>query len=413
MVMMNNRSTRHRVPTGRAGTLLPVVIVAGLHEQARRSAVQDLLAAHPDAVVLHHDLTRADEGTVRRTVTDAHGTAAASVDVALTNDCPCCAAREDLVPTLWRIARDGRYGLAVIELWGGSDPHPVAEVIAETEPADCRTAEHIEIAQVITAVDPLQVIHGLSIPDTLREHALHTAPDDETTLAEALAHQIEYAGVLAVPRAATESDEERRALETALAMLGQLQPAAPIAAIGTGELTAHALAGFDVAAARDRVNPAIALLPQNAEVSGVRTLVWERRAPLHPGRLYEALHRLVPAAHRSRGRFYLANRPDDMLAWDAAGANLTVEDCGPWLAALTDDEWDLYPPARRVAAALDWDPRHGDRVQRLAFTAPDLDGESITELLDSCLVTDEEPAAGAPDWRLLPDAFADLLPPLA
>jgi hypothetical protein len=51
-------------------------------------------------------------------------------------------------------------------------------------------------------------------------------------------------------------------------------------------------------------------------------------------------------------------------------------------------------------------------VQRLAFTAPDLDTESITELLDSCLVTDEEPAAGDPDWRRLPDAFADLLSPL-
>ena len=410
---MNSHSPRSSRSGERAPTKLPVVIVAGLHEGARRSAVRDLLTTHPDAVVLHHDLTRAEERTVRRTVSGVNGPLAPSVDTALVNDCPCCAVREDLVPELWRIARGGRHSLAVIELWGGSDIHPVTEVIAGTEPAEGCLDELVEVSQVVTAVEPLRLIRELSIPDTLREHALHTAPDDETTLAEALAHQIEYAGLLAVPSHSPDNDEERRDLETALAMLGQLQPAAPIAAIGTGEVSTYALTGFDVAAARDRVDPTIPLLPQNADASGVRTLMWERRAPLHPGRLYEALHQLVPAAHRSRGRFWLANRPDTMLAWDAAGANLTVEDCGPWLAALTDTQWDLYPPARRVAAALDWDPQHGDRIQRLSFTAPDLEAESITELLDSCLATDDEPAAGSADWQRLPDAFADLLSPLA
>ncbi|MGW3045331.1 GTP-binding protein [Kitasatospora sp. NPDC001159] len=50
--------------------------------------------------------------------------------------------------------------------------------------------------------------------------------------------------------------------------------------------------------------------------------MWERRRPLHPARFHEALDLVVPAAQRSRGRFWLANRPDLLLGWDAAGASL-------------------------------------------------------------------------------------------
>jgi hypothetical protein len=69
-------------------------------------------------------------------------------------------------------------------------------------------------------------------------------------------------------------------------------------------------------------------------------------------------------------------------------------------------------PERRVAAAADWDPRYGDRTQLLAFTAQDLDAGGIWELLDSCLLTGEELAAGEAGCKALPDDFADLLNPV-
>jgi len=61
-----------------------------------------------------------------------------------------------------------------------------------------------------------------------------------------------------------------------------------------------------------------------------------------------------------------------MLGWEATGVTLSIEDCGPWLATLPDAVWDQYPSARQAAAALDWDARYGDRVQRLSFTAQGL-----------------------------------------
>ncbi|WP_235502901.1 MULTISPECIES: GTP-binding protein [unclassified Kitasatospora] len=373
---------------------LPVVVVAGLHRAERLRAVQELTAGGIDAVVLHHDLRDASFGIVHRELRDARGSHGRA-EVPLTNDCPCCALREDLVPELTRIAEAGQYGLAIVELWGGSDPHPAVEVLTG--------AEGIELAGVVTAVAPEELVGDLSVSDDLVDHGEHTAAQDGRTRAEALAHQIEYATTLAVPRGSSGAG---------VAMLRQLHPTARLARLGTGELTRAALGGFDVAAARDRVNPAIALLPQEDDRAGVATLVWERRRPLHPARLHEALEQLVPAAQRSRGRFWLANRPELMLAWDAAGANLAVEECGPWLTALPDAAWELYPPTRRAAAALDWHPVHGDRVQQLSFTAEGLDADGIVELLDFCLLTDAELAAGEAGWKMLPDAFEDLLAPV-
>ncbi|MGC0313648.1 CobW family GTP-binding protein [Kitasatospora acidiphila] len=388
---------------------LPVVVVAGLHDDERRQAVDELLHRCIDAVVLHHDLRDASFGVVHRQLRDQQRFFG-NAEAPLSNDCSCCALREDLLPELLRIADAGQHGLAIVELWGGSDPHPAVELIAGGEVGDRCLDEAVELAGVVTAVDPLRLVGELSVPDELVEHGEHTAGQDTRTRAEALAHQIEYATVLAVPSARADEDTpERRA---GLAMLRQLHATARVVPLATGALIRAALGGFDVAAARDRVNPAIAQLPQPQDRAGVATLVWERRRPLHPARFHEALEHLVPAAQRSRGRFWLANRPESMFAWDAAGANLAVEDCGPWLATLSDADWDDYPPTRRAAAALDWHPLHGDRMQQLAFTAEGLDVDGITELLDSCLLTDAELTAGEDGWKALPDAFEDLLDPI-
>ncbi|MEV0741127.1 GTP-binding protein [Streptomyces sp. NPDC050549] len=176
-----------------------------------------------------------------------------------------------------------------------------------------------------------------------------------------------------------------------------------------GELGRAALAGFDVEAAAAAQHPACALLPVEADAYGVSTFVWHRCRPFHPERLYAALEDLTCAAARSRGRFWLADRPDALLHWDAAGGALCVEGAGPWLASLPDAAWELVPPIRRAAAALDWHPEHGDRCQHLVFTSPGLDREGLERLLDHCLLTDAEYAAGRAAWKRLPPAFDTLL----
>lgn len=140
-----------------------------------------------------------------------------------------------------------------------------------------------------------------------------------------------------------------------------------------------------------------------------RSPVWHHTRPFHPERLYAALECLTCAAARSRGRFWLADRPDILLHRDAAGGALCVESVGPWLVSLPDAAWEMVPPVRRAAAALDWHPEHGDRCRHLVFTSPGLDREALAELLDSCLLTEAEYGPGRDAWQLLASAFDTLL----
>lgn len=409
---------------------LSVVIVGGLHADARRTTVARLLAEVPGSVVLHHDLATAAAGTVVRTVSDATGILSAG-EAPLANDCACCALREDLVPELRRLADDGTTRLAVVELWDSVEPKAMAEVVV---------AGGLTVTGVVTAVDPALLLPTLGNGDDLAECGLAAAATDRRTVADTFARQLEYAPVLAVVDFGEADDEDRE-------LLAQLHPTARQVRIGPADradaqssfgdrpslgvpffgaqasfgarswsssdaqspLVRAVLAGFDVESAAAAQHPACALLPAEADAHGVSTLVWHRRRPFHPERLYAALEDLTCAAARSRGRFWLADKPDVLLHWDAAGGALCVESAGPWLASLPDAAWDMVPPVRRAAAALDWQPEHGDRCQHLVFTSPGLDRDGLARLLESCLLTDAEYAAGRAAWKRLPPAFDTLL----
>ncbi|MGW1836595.1 CobW family GTP-binding protein [Streptomyces sp. NPDC002067] len=382
------------------GHRLPVVLVGGLHAEARREVVRRLLTAVPDAVALHHDLTAASGGTVLRTLRDAGGELSRG-ETPLVNDCACCALREDLVPELRRLADSGPHRLAVVELWDSVEPRAMAEVVA------AHAGDGLRLTAVVTAVDPALVLPVLANGDDLAEAGLAAAAADQRTVGDTWARQLEYAPVLAVVGSPDADDADH-------ALLAQLHPTARRIPAASGLLVRAALGedgGFDVEAAAAAQHPACALLPQEADESGVTTLVWRRHRPFHPERLYDALEDLACAAARSRGRFWLADRPDTLLSWDAAGGALCVENAGPWLASLPDAAWELVPPVRRAAAALDWHPEYGDCCQHLVFTAPGLDRDGLARLLDSCLLTDAECAAGREAWKRLPAAFDALLEP--
>ncbi|MFG2983832.1 CobW family GTP-binding protein [Streptomyces sp. NPDC048258] len=378
---------------------LPVVIVGGLHSDARGEVVDRLLRTVPGSVALHHDLATAATGTVQRVVRDASGELSRG-ETPLVDDCACCALREDLVPELERMAGSGLTRLAVVELWDSVEPKAMAEVVT------AHGAGVLDLTGVITAVDPALVLPYLVNGDDLAEVGLAAAATDRRTVGDTWARQLEYAPVLALVDSGDADDEDR-------ALLAQLHPTARQVPAGSGELARLAFAGFDVETAAAAQHPACALLPQEAEEAGVTTFVWHRRRPFHPERLYEALEDLCCAAARSRGRFWLADRPDTLLAWDAAGGALCVENAGPWLASLPEAAWELVPPMRRAAASLDWHPEHGDCCQHLVFTSPGLDREGLAHLLESCLLTDAEYAAGPEAWRTLPAAFDSLLDPVS
>ncbi|XVQ89292.1 CobW family GTP-binding protein [Microbispora siamensis] len=370
----------------------PVVLVAGLYGDARAAVVDRLLRAHPGAVAIHHDLTAVVTDRVERVIRDGSGILDRT-EVCLAHGCVTCTVREDLLPQLVRHARTA--SLLIVDLWDSVEPRPVAEALGHEYAADL-----LALTGVLTALDaelmPVDICRG----ERLAETGQRAAAGDQRYLAEVLARQVEYATGLFLDG----GDEED--MELAAAVLGHLAPHTPVFSMSLPEVTGPALCVHELG---ERVDPATAQLPGDAQTGEITTVVWRRLRPLHPGRLFDVVDELVTGSVRSRGRFWLANRHERMLAWDAVAGVVSVEDVGPWLAALPEAAWDLVSPARRAAAALDWNRVTGDRIQHLVFTGPDLDREHICALLDSCLLTERDALPGSAEWAAYSDPFADFI----
>lgn len=104
--------------------------------------------------------------------------------------------------------------------------------------------------------------------------------------------------------------------------------------------------------------PLLAGEPPLDEDAGVALVHLTADRPFHPGRLHDALDVLLESVVCSRGRLWVATRPDRALWMESAGGGLRVGDAGPWLASDPEDHelWARVDAERRVAAALRWHP---------------------------------------------------------
>ncbi|SJZ79819.1 GTPase, G3E family [Marinactinospora thermotolerans DSM 45154] len=381
-----------------------VVVVAGRHREARARTVDELLLAEPRAVAVHHDLGRVAEGVVHRMVRDRWGVVDGA-RVAAVPSCVSCTLREDLRLFLEGLAAQGEHPLCVVELADAVEPRAVAESISAWEgEEDARGRIHL--AAVCTAVEAGLLATDLAGDAAPRGRSPWTASRGEgDTVAEVVARQVEYPTLLTLtaPRGGHALWEQGRAL------LEHLNPAALVLP-PVGERLLRATRGrFSPRTAAARLDPACAQYPASRRTGRVSTMTWRRRRPLHPERLHAALERLAEAAPRSRGRFWLAGRLDTLLTWEAAGGALAIGAAGPWLAALPDTAWALVSAQRRMSARVDWHPVIGDRGQCLSFTGVDLDAGRIAEVLDSCLLTDEEMGDPGHTRPAAHDPFAEVL----
>ncbi len=142
----------------------------------------------------------------------------------------------------------------------------------------------------------------------------------------------------------------------------------------------------------------------------VVSILFESRRPFHPRRLNDALEELTGEALRGRGQLWIASQPDTALAFEFAGGGVSLGSLGYRLAALPPERWTETSDDRRIAADLAWDPYYGDRRTMLALIGLHLDHQAVTDLLNSCLLTDAELADGSDTWRNLPDPFAGCFP---
>ena len=350
---------------------LPVTALTAVDAVHRDAAVMGVLADVPDAVVVRHNLPAAGGGTMRRVVSDVTGVLE-DVELPIEHACLTCALREDLLPTLVRLASLGRWSAALLALPVAGEPVPVVRALTLGEVDGRPVREHAVLAGVVAVVDGDQVMDDLVGDALLAERGLAHSEDDERSVGEVLAHQLRGADLVLV--SGSPSPQGRALLEHLVPPVA-LRGCAPEELSGTELLTPR----HDEAASRRWDDPRWVEPTPARAAHGVWTLDLADWRPLHPQRLMDHLEQLGAGRLVGRGRFWLPTRPDVVGIWDGAGGQLSVGDVGPWDG--------VAPSTRLVVTGVDEDP---ERV-RAAFTA--------------ALLTDAELAAGLADWAGRPDGF--------
>ncbi|MFD6138465.1 GTP-binding protein [Promicromonospora sp. NPDC060271] len=372
--------------TGKNRGTIPVSVLATTDPVLRDSALFGLLMDAPGVVAVRHDI-HADH--LRRVVLDATGVIE-DVIVPLEHACLSCAVREDAVPTIARLARDGRWTQVLLALPVSAEPLPAARALAiAAEPGGA--LDHTRVATSFTVVDLDALQHDLLGEDTLAERDLELTPDDERSVGEALAAQIEQADLVVTSSTAPDA--------TSSGLLDRLRGTGTRRVDGLHALSASHLAAatHSPARAERRAHPLGAVVFTGpGSLPGDRSWTLELRSalPFHPERLLDHIEDLSAGGLRARGVFHVADRPGLACLWDGAGGQLAFADLGPWPEVCAGTK----PHTRIVVVGVADDQ------------GPGLDGEQqrLRDAFHAALCTPEELAAGV-EWLWREDHLAPWL----
>lgn len=328
---------------GRRSGRVPVSVLTTIDPVLRDAALFGLLMDAPGVVAVRHDI---HTDHLRRVVQDATGVLE-DVLVPLEHACLSCAVREDAVPTIARLAHDGRWTQVLLALPVSAESLPAARALTSEAVPGGRLA-HTRIATALAVADLDTFEDDLLGEDTLTERGIGLTVDDERSVGEALAAQVEQADLVVARRGdrpgstSSPGTDADTAHATASGLLDRLRGTGTRRVDGLHALTAANLAAgvHSPSRAERRAHPLGAAVTGPEAVRGDRSWTLELRSalPFHPERLLDRIEELSAGPLRARGVFHVADRPGVACLWDGAGGQLAVADLGPWREACAGTE---------------------------------------------------------------------------
>ena len=271
--------------------------------------------------------------------------------VELSNGCICCTLREDLIESVGKLARSGRFDQIVIESTGISEPMPVAATF-EWEFEDGTTlAEAASIDTMVSLVDASTFLTHLRRGKSLASQNIEATPGDDRTVADLLVDQVEFADLILITKTdLVDAAETERVIATVRAM----NPRARVVIVTNGVidprlvLDAHlydtATAATYHGYAEELANPHT---PETEEY-GISSVVFRADRPFNRERLLAAL-RASTGLVRSKGYCWIDTDLRVAHAWQQAGPNLQIMPASLWAAN------GVTPGAEIVLIGIDFD----------------------------------------------------------
>ena len=316
--------------------------------------------------------------------------------VEMSNGCICCTLREDLIIEVEKLASENRFDYLIIESTGISEPIPVAQTFSfESEDGTIDLSKFSYVDTMVTVVDSYNFLKDFSSPEYLTDRDLSDI-DGDRTIVNLLTDQVEFANVILLNKVDLVSTSELKLLSE---IIHKLNPEAKLiktnhSKVDLDEVMNTNMFDFEKAEAsagwiKELENEHI---PETEEY-GIGSFVFRSKSPFHPVRFLSFVTENFPTnIIRSKGLFWIASRSSQALVWSSAGGSVKADPAGVW--------WDSMPFNERINYSSfvnnqdeiesGWDADFGDRKTELVFIGKSLDVKSITNVLESCLLTEDE-----------------------
>ena len=324
--------------------------------------------------------------------------------VEMSNGCICCTLREDLLIEVGKMARENRFDHLVIESTGVSEPMPVAETFTFEDEDGKSLGDIAKIDTMVTVVDAPNFLRDYSTTESLEDRKQAVGEEDERTIVDLLSDQIDFADVILVNKTDLVSEEE---LTSVHGMIRALNPQAQIHDTVNSDVSLDSVVGtglYNPEKATEHEGWLDSLVEHTPETEeyGISNFIYERRIPFHPQRFHDCLKKEWPGVIRSKGIFWLATRLSYAGFWSQAGAVGHHECAGYFWAAVPKKKW----PEDRAHIDRVWKGENGDCRQELVLIGRNMDQNALIDMLDDCLLTEEELASNHKSWKKkLPDPF--------
>ncbi len=297
--------------------------------------------------------------------------------IEMSNGCICCTLRDDLIEEVSKLARENKYDYLLIESTGISEPLPVAQTFwYEDLELDVNLSQLARLDTLVTVIDTFNFAQNYGSQMTLDE--AFDADEDERTVVQLFVDQIEWANVIILNKMDLVTPEVAAHVQ---AIVSSLNPEAKIIRATKSEvplediLNTH-LFDYEKMSMRDGwISELAAEHTPETEEYGIGSVSFSLDTPFHPERWRQFLSKdFPPQILRSKGVFFLANRPEVAFSWSQAGGACQMDIAGTW-----QDE--TY------------------RRNELVFIGQDIDKEDIRKKVSACLLQDgEDPTVGFDDF---------------
>ena len=364
--------------------------------------------------------------------------------VSLQNGCICCTLQNDLIDQLFQLLKMQRFDYIVIEASGVCDPLPIAQTICAFPQINEKhnAYGHLRLDCVTTVVDALRMKDEFNCADKLDPHKV--GEDDIENL---LIQQIEFCNLVLLNKVSEVAPEDLTRIKN---IIRALQPKADIIECDYAKIDLNQLVNSDgfsfntVASSAGWLQEISKHVEEEkphhhhehhhhehgdhdkhdqhehehhhhhehdekcrchehgdghchcghhhhnedgeVEEYGIGTFVYYRRRPFDMNIFNVFATQEWPKnIIRAKGLCYFDDEFDMSYIFEQAGSQKQLTQYGRWYATMPKAELEKLLE-EEPGLAKDWDPKYGDRMQKIVFIGQNLNKEELTRLLDACLV---------------------------